>query len=50
MHGFADAFVLQAQKLLYPILPNYVVLKRVSSGKVGQAVANPAMGWGQITS
>ncbi|MFS0519649.1 VWA domain-containing protein [Nostoc sp. UIC 10607] len=25
-------------------------MKRVSSGKVGQAVALPAMGWGQITS
>ncbi|MEH2241532.1 vWA domain-containing protein [Nostoc sp.] len=25
-------------------------IKRVSSGKVGQAVALPAMGWGQITS
>ncbi|MEH2288074.1 vWA domain-containing protein [Nostoc sp.] len=25
-------------------------VKRVSSGKVGQAVALPAMGWGQITS
>jgi hypothetical protein len=26
LHGFADAFVLQMPKLLYPILPNYVLL------------------------